>query len=471
MPVSSRLGENVASRACLGVRLRLGLLAAALLALVAAPLAPAWARQQSSIVIDYDTGEVLHAVEPDAPVYPASLTKMMTLYMVFEAVEAGRLTPETRLKVSARAAGMPPTKLGLRAGSTIRVGDAVMALVTKSANDMASTIAENLGGEEARFAEQMTRTARRLGMARTTFRNASGLPHPEQRTTARDLATLATRLITDHPRHYRVFSRRSFTYGSRTLGNHNRLLASYAGLDGIKTGYINASGFNLAASAVRDGRRLVAVVLGGGSAGSRDIHMAKLLDRGFARLAKSRPSPLRPVSPAPGLPDVEVAEGTPSLTSPAAVVAAAALAAGSPAAAPAGVPDPALLEVARLKAKAATVASKAAPVVKAAAKPAVAAAKLGRRPTLATAYGIRVGTHRSAGEARRAAQAALRLAPVALRGTFVGVHSAKQGKAVVFRGQLVGVDRDEAEAACKQLRKRKQACEVVRASPLTLASN
>jgi D-alanyl-D-alanine carboxypeptidase len=210
-----------------------------------------------------------------------------------------------------------------------------MALVTKSANDMASTIAENLGGDEERFAEQMTRTARRIGMSRTTFRNASGLPNPEQRTTARDLATLATRLVTDHPRHYRVFSRRSFTYGNRTLGNHNRLLASYAGMDGIKTGYINASGFNLAASAVRDGRRVVAVVLGGGSAASRDLHMAKLLDRAFVRLAKARPSPSRPAAPAPGLPEVVVATNelsppTPTsaqLPGPAAAVVAAALAA------------------------------------------------------------------------------------------------------------------------------------------------
>jgi D-alanyl-D-alanine carboxypeptidase len=468
------LGENVASRACLGVHLRLGFLAALLLALVAAPLASASARQQSSIVVDYDTGEVLHAVEPDAPAFPASLTKMMTLYLVFEAIEAGRLTPETRLKVSARAAGMPPTKLGLRAGSTIRVEDAVMALVTKSANDMASTIAENLGGDEERFAEQMTRTARRIGMARTTFRNASGLPNPEQRTTARDLATLATRLITDHPRHYRVFSRRSFTYGSRKLGNHNRLLASYAGMDGIKTGYINASGFNLAASAVRDGRRVVAVVLGGGSAGSRDVHMSKLLDRAFVRLAKARPSPSRPTRPAPGLPEVEVAarQAPPApLPAPAAAVVTAALAAGAlTGASPASVPDPALLEVARLKATAAIAASRTAPAAKAA-KPTVAAAKPGKRPNLAVAYGVRVGSHRSAAEARRAAQAALRLAPVALRGTFVSVHSAKQGKTVLFRGQLVGVDREEAEAACKQLRKRKQTCEIVRASPLTLASN
>ena len=279
---------------------------------------PALARQQSSILIDYDSGEVLYADEPDAQAYPASLTKMMTLYLVFEALDQGRLTLDTKLKVSARAAAMPPTKLGLKAGSSIRVEDAIMALVTRSANDIASTIGENLGGSEARFAELMTTQARRLGMSRTTFRNASGLPHEDQRTTARDLSILAMSLIKNHPQHYRYFSRQRFVYGKRTLGNHNRMLASYTGMDGIKTGYTNASGFNLAASAVRKGRRLVAVVMGGNSAPARDVRMAKLLDRGFVQLAKERPTPKK--APAPllvaGLPEVQEAAFVPGVTPP-----------------------------------------------------------------------------------------------------------------------------------------------------------
>ena len=247
---------------------------------------PAEARRYASIVIDAHSGEVLHADKADRRAYPASLTKMMTLYMLFEALDQGRLSMTSKLKVSSRAAGMPPSKLGLKRGQSIAVRDAIKALVTKSANDVAVVVAEALGGSEQKFARMMTEKARSLGMTRTTFRNASGLPNNQQLSTARDMARLSQALMRNFPKHYGVFSTRSFSYGGRKYKNHNKLLKNYAGTDGIKTGYTHASGFNLAASVVRDGRRLIAIVFGGKTAKSRDRHMRKLLDRNFTVLAQ-----------------------------------------------------------------------------------------------------------------------------------------------------------------------------------------
>ena len=245
--------------------------------------APAHAKY-ASIVIDGASGKVLHAVNADTRNYPASLTKMMTLYLTFEALGDGRLRPNQKLFVSSTAAHRSPAKLGLRPGDTITVADAILALVTKSANDVATVIAEELGGTERSFARLMTRKARALCMSRTTFRNASGLPNRGQLSTARDLAILSHALIRDFPNEYGVFATRGFDYAGRRYTNHNKLLGRYAGLDGIKTGYIQASGFNLAASAERDGMRLIAVVMGGKTAGQRDRHMAGLLDKAFAKL-------------------------------------------------------------------------------------------------------------------------------------------------------------------------------------------
>ena len=259
------------------------LLSAVLFALTSGP---AEARRYASIVVDAVTGEVLHADKADRRAYPASLTKMMTLYLLFEAVDQRRLGLDQKLKVSRRAAGMPPSKLGLKRGQSIRVRDAIKALVTKSANDVAVVVAEALGGNEQKFARLMTEKARALGMSRTTFRNASGLPNSQQLSTARDMARLAQALQRHFPHHYKVFSTKRFSYAGRSYKNHNKLLTNYSGTDGIKTGYTHASGFNLAASTKRDGRRLIAVVFGGKTAKSRDRHIRKLLDRGFAKLAK-----------------------------------------------------------------------------------------------------------------------------------------------------------------------------------------
>lgn len=237
----------------------------------------------ASIVIDAVSGETLHAENAVERRYPASLTKMMTLYLLFEALENDTLTLDDTLPISPHAAAQPPSKLGVRPGDRLTVEKAILSLIVRSANDVAVVVAEGLAGSERAFAGQMTDKARALGMYDTVFRNASGLPDNAQVTTARDMSTLALRLMRDFPQHYGYFSRTRFTYEGRTHTGHNRLLDNYAGADGLKTGYIRASGFNVATSAVRDGRRIVSVVMGGFTAQSRDAHMAELLDRGFVR--------------------------------------------------------------------------------------------------------------------------------------------------------------------------------------------
>jgi D-alanyl-D-alanine carboxypeptidase len=259
---------------------------------VQAPAAADANPRYAAIVIDANNGKVLFDRYADEPRYPASLTKMMTLYLAFEALETGRARRSTQMKVSAYAAARPPSKLGLKAGSTISLDDAMHALVTRSANDAAVVIAEFLGGTETRFAEMMTAKARSLGMARTTFRNAHGLPNAEQRTTARDMATLGIALREHFPQYYEIFNTRSFTYRGQTIGNHNRVLTRVQGADGLKTGYINASGFNLASSVVRGNKRLVAVVMGGRTSRSRDDHMVELLNRYIPQASEGRGGPL-----------------------------------------------------------------------------------------------------------------------------------------------------------------------------------
>lgn len=237
----------------------------------------------ASIVVDVASGEALHTANARSTRYPASLTKMMTLYLLFEAIEQGRVTLDQPLPVSSYAASKPASKLWLKAGSSITVREAIPALIIRSANDVAVVVAEALGGTESDFAQRMTAKAREMGMNATHFRNASGLPDKAQTTTARDMATLSIRLMQDFPQYYDHFSQTSFLYQGRKHTGHNRLLTNYDGADGLKTGYIRDSGFNVATSAVRDGRRIVAVVMGGFTAQSRDAHMTELLDRGFVQ--------------------------------------------------------------------------------------------------------------------------------------------------------------------------------------------
>lgn len=239
--------------------------------------APAYNPPFASIVVDANTGKTMHQTNADLLRHPASLTKIMTLYMLFERLESGRLKLDSEMEVSEHAASQAPTKLGLRPGSTLNVEDAIKGLVTKSANDAAAVIAENIAGSEEKFAQMMTQKARNLGMTKTVYRNASGLPDMEQVTTARDQATLGRAIQDRFPKYYRYFQTASFTYKGKAIRNHNRLLGRVEGVDGIKTGYTRASGFNLVTSVKRGNRYLVAVVLGGRSGGSRDATMRNLV--------------------------------------------------------------------------------------------------------------------------------------------------------------------------------------------------
>lgn len=297
-----------------------------LAAIVAAPppAAAGYNPPYAAFVIDVKTGEVLHAENADARRYPASLTKVMTLYMLFEQLEAGRLRLDSPLRVSARAAAEPPSKIGVRAGSTIEVEDAILALVTKSANDVAAVVAENLGGSVENFARQMTQRARELGMASTTFRNPHGLPDNGQVTTARDMARLAVAIQDRFPQYYRYFQRRSFGFAGKTYRNHNRLLGRVEGVDGIKTGFIRASGFNLMTNAKANGRHIVTIVMGGKSGAHRDGIVERLVERWLPRAyAGTRRTPiiagpggtvavaLPPARPADLVPAVLVASAAP----------------------------------------------------------------------------------------------------------------------------------------------------------------
>ena len=263
-------------------------LTAGTIAFVSSLPAPAQANPlYAAIVVDANTGETIFSRYADEHRYPASVTKVMTLYLLFEAMEQGRVKPNDRIVMSRHAASMPPSKFYIKPGNSIAVEDAIKALVTKSANDVAAAIGEHLGGTESRFAEMMTQKARQLGMTRTTFRNASGLPNSGQKTTARDLATLGIAIQEHFPERFKVFKTRSFRYGKNTYGNHNKLLGSVACVDGIKTGYIRASGFNLLASCTSGNKRVVAVVMGRRSGKTRDAHMAELI-RGYAKKGSSR---------------------------------------------------------------------------------------------------------------------------------------------------------------------------------------
>jgi D-alanyl-D-alanine carboxypeptidase len=235
----------------------------------------------SAIVIDAGSGEVLYSLRADSPRYPASVSKVMTLYLTFEALEQGRLHLSDEVTMSRHAAGMQPTKLGVPAGKTLTVEDAIQAMCIQSANDVAVAMAEHLGGTETRFAAMMTLKAHDLGMANSRFVNASGLPDSRQISSAHDIAILSRAVVRDFPQYYHYFGQSQFTYGRKTMTNHNHLLNGVPGVDGLKTGFTSASGYNLAASAVQGDRRLIVVVLGGSTGARRDNEVASLLTTGF----------------------------------------------------------------------------------------------------------------------------------------------------------------------------------------------
>jgi D-alanyl-D-alanine carboxypeptidase len=294
----------------------------------------------ASIIVDANNGAVLHSSNPDSLRHPASLTKIMTLYLLFERLESGRIKLDSEMPVSEHAASQAPSKLGLRPGQSLQVEDAIKALVTKSANDASVVVAEALAGDEDEFARMMTRKAQALGMSRTVYRNANGLPDPDQVTTARDQALLGRAIQDRFPRYYRYFATPSFVYRGQAMRNHNKLLGRVEGIDGIKTGYIRASGFNLVTSMRRGNRHIVGVVLGGRSGASRDAKMRELVteyitvasagrtapmvaeapeaSRAPQRVASAsavRPDPLPPrAEPAPALPEVAPVRNDPAPT-------------------------------------------------------------------------------------------------------------------------------------------------------------
>jgi D-alanyl-D-alanine carboxypeptidase len=373
----------------------------------------------ASIVVDFETGRVLSEQGADERRHPASLTKIMTLYLIFEALDQGRVTLNTRWTVSEFAAGQSPTKLGLDAGDRVTVRDVVLGLVTRSANDAAVVAAEGLAGSEPRFAELMTRRAREIGMPRTVFMNASGLPHDDQITTVRDMATLGREIIRRYPHHYHYFSTREFTFEGRKFNNHNRLMGWYEGADGIKTGFIRASGFNLVASAVRDGRRIVGAVIGGPNPSERDQHMGRLLDAGFG----SAPTQVaqRPQTPR----------------------AQTQVASAGPSAAP---------------------AKRANPPQRA---EQTAAVQHAQRPG---DWGVQVGAFAKQDSARKAAQAAQRIAPRLLSDATVDiVQSSAQGPGR-FRARLVGITQTQARDACRVLDQRDMDCMTVGPLPARQAT-
>lgn len=246
------------------------------------------APKQAAMVVDANTGKVLHDDQGDAPRFPASLTKMMTLYMLFTEIEQGRITPQSKIRISERANGMAPSKLGLEPGSEITVLDCIKALIVKSANDIAVAVGEHIGGTEYQFARMMTARAREIGMAKTTFFNASGLPNPGQVSTARDMITLALRLYEDYPQYARYFALTSFEYGGKVYKSHNTLMRTFPGMDGVKTGYTRASGFNLVSSVRADGKHVVGAVFGGKTAATRNALMRTLLVKALERASPTK---------------------------------------------------------------------------------------------------------------------------------------------------------------------------------------
>ncbi|MFN2410744.1 MAG: D-alanyl-D-alanine carboxypeptidase [Halomonas sp.] len=421
------------------------LLIGVLLIFTALPLQAANPRY-AGMVVDLDEGEVLYSENADARRYPASLTKIMTLYLAFEALDEGHLQLDQPLPVSSQAASMPATKLWLSPGSSILVDEAIRALAVRSANDVAVVMAEALGGSERRFAQLMTDKARELGMPNTTFRNASGLPDDQQISTARDMITLAVRVMQDFPDYYHYFGLQEFTYRGTRHTSHNRLVRDYPGADGLKTGFIRASGFNVITTAKRGDRRLMAIVMGGFTAQSRDKHMANLLDRSFTRanlIDKSNwmadldfAAEYMTFAPTSSQPQPQ--PQAPASVESAPVVASETVPFESPDVAkqdsePQTDPLQAFIDRERVMASRAT-----------------------------GGWGIQVGAFSQEDQAQRYAREAARHLPRDLDGQ-VAIDSSV-GQSPIFRARLMALEEQQARQACEQLRSRGMDCMVVNAS-------
>jgi D-alanyl-D-alanine carboxypeptidase len=410
----------------------------------------------ASTVLDADTGRVLSEDNADAPTYPASLAKLMTLYLTFGELNAGRLRLDQYLRVSVEAASRPPTKLGLQLGETVQVQDLILAIITRSANDAAAVLAEAQAGSEAAFAEHMTRKAQELGMTATVFRNASGLPDPEQRTTARDMAKLALALYHDYPREYRFFAAREFDFRGRIIIGHDHLLDWYPGADGMKTGYIRASGFNLVTSAIRDGHRLIGVVLGGQSGGVRDREMAALLDQGFTQLGVAISPADRHVAPQPRL----AVAGPPTGRRAAAPLLRLPVTVGYEPPAEARADNAPVLRTA-----ASRFAAHLAPIARA---EAAVPPRTQHSGTAADRWSIQLGTFHREATAEETAHAAASLAVAKGKPSQI-VESGGTAKARRYRARLLDLTPRQAQSACAALHKKKLECVVV-PPPLRIAN-
>ena len=403
---------------------------------------PGISSKDSYLIVDANSGRELLSDRPDELRHPASLTKLMTLYLTFSALDSGRLSLGDALPVSPSAMNAQPTKMGL-AGGMVVVRDAVMGLVTRSANDAAVVLGEALGGDEENFARLMTQKARQLGMSSTVFRNASGLPNREQVTTARDLARLANALLRDFPHYYAVFSVQSYSFRGRPLENHNRMLASYAGADGLKTGYTAASGFNLVMSAIRDNRRLIGVVMGGDTAFQRDRLMAELMDRGFAMAGSLALSPWTPqrMPPTARYNAANFVPGTAIPDSPKHAPAVAQVA--KPLVEPAATPPAAQTPPAPVRV--ASVAPTAAPVDPG-------------QPALGS-WVIQVGSFSDSRSAQLALDRATTALPEAARGhSAITVDEVQMAQKTFHRARLINLTQEEAVLGCKKLEQRKIYC-------------
>lgn len=365
----------------------------------------------SSIIIDAETGDVLSSSNADSLRYPASLTKLMTLYITFNALDKGLIKFEDKLPVSRNAANRSPSKLGLKKGETITVRDAVLALIVKSANDCATVLAEGLGYSEENFAKTMTEVAQELGMKNTTFKNASGLPNRAQKTTARDMALLGAAMYHHFPEYYKLFATKKFTYNGRTYYTHNHLLKSFEGADGMKTGFTNAAGYNIVTSAERDGHRVIAVTMGHNTIRQRDTKVASLMKKGLQKLAMSD--------------HIEA----PNLYANADTHTYG---------------EPSLIE-------AATVTDEA---------------------PASDVWAVQIGAFSNYAKARNYAISVKKQLKMA--GAEIDIEPAQKGSAVIYRSKLVGFEKNEADKTCNSLKKSNKSCIVIASSEnqqLVMAKN
>ena len=419
-----RIGAALRPKAIIYKLLTLSLLVAGYLT-CAAPASAGY----SSMVMDAN-GHVLNEVNADQLNHPASLTKMMTLYLAFEAVKQNRMKLEQPLPVSAWASNKSPTKLDLRPGQSVSLHDCILGMITKSANDAATVVGEAIGGNEANFARIMTTKAHQLGMTSTVFRNASGLPDDAQVTSARDLVKLAQALYRDFPEYYPLFATREFYFRGVVVRGHNHLMERYPGMDGLKTGFTNASGFNLASSAVRGNIRLFGVVMGGQSSWARDELMATLLDDSFAGRS----------------------------TSPIRVAQAAGVSARSARRLLASLSPIGSAEAATLQPAADSVVSSRYPSSLVKQVAAAAPARRARKPSKTSGFGIQVGAYTKRVQAQHAARTAVKLAH--LGGKPIAILTAGHGEARAFRVRVSGLSQEGAQAACRTLHTRGQACAI-----------